>query len=309
MFDLLIVGGGPAGLAAAINGASEGLKVCLLDNQVGFGGQARESSAIENYPGFPEAITGETLMANLVRQALKFDAFMQCPVNGVRLEKVDGNVCVTDEYGETYPSRAAILSLGLTYRRLAAKGIGPLMGRGVHYGVPAGRAPTTKCIAAIVGGANSAGQAALHLARSPHVEVRLLIRKTIEIGMSSYLIDRIRATSNILICEDCEVEAVEGVRHLEAIHTVRGGQRETMPVSHLYIYIGAVPRTYWVAGSLALDDRGYILTGLNEALPFETSMRNVFAAGDVRSGSVKRIATASAEGIAALQMAHSRLGA
>lgn len=308
--DLLIVGGGPSGLSAAINGASEGLSVLLLDSDEQLGGQARQSAAIENYPGFPEGITGDELMGALVRQADKFAARVTCPARIVDIER-DGNwIIARDDIGQEYAGRAALLSCGLTYRRLNAQGIGQYMGRGAFYGVPSGRTPTHKCRVVVVGGANSAGQAVVNLAKNKRAEVILAVRKTLVAQMSQYLIDRIEQTENITVLENTEIEACEGMGKLQAVRTAAG---ETLEADYLFIYIGAVPRTYWLKGKVALDEHGFVLTwadsGRADALPYETSLRGVFAAGDIRAGSVKRIASAAGEGAAALQMIHRRLGA
>lgn len=307
--DLLIVGGGPSGLSAAINGASEGLRVMLLDSDEQLGGQARQSAAIENYPGFPEGITGDELMGALVRQADKFAARVTCPARIVDLAQDGQWLVARDDIGQEYAGRAVLLSCGLTYRRLNANGIGQYMGRGAFYGVPSGRTPTHKCKVVVVGGANSAGQAVVNLAKNKKAEVILAVRKTLAAQMSQYLIDRIAATENITVLENTEVEACEGVGKLQAIRTAAG---ETLDADYLFIYIGAVPRTYWLKPALQLDEHGFIQTwgdtGNMWALPYETSVRGVFAAGDVRAGSVKRIASAAGEGAAALQMIHRRLG-
>ena len=306
--DLLIVGGGPSGLSAAINGASEGLRVLLLDSDEQLGGQARQSAAIENYPGFPEGITGDELMGALVRQADKFDARVTCPARVVGLH-ADGDWLVAqDDIGQEYAGRSVLLSCGLTYRRLNANGIGQYMGRGAFYGVPSGRTPTHKCRVVVVGGANSAGQAVINLAKNKRAEVILAVRKTLAAQMSQYLIDRIEQTENITVLENTEIAACEGLGKLQAVRT---GAGETLEADYLFIYIGAVPRTYWLKGRLELDEHGFIQTWTDAGalLPYETSLRGVFAAGDIRAGSVKRIASAAGEGAAALQMIHRRLGA
>lgn len=308
IYDLVIVGGGPSGLSAAINGASEGLSVAILDAERTFGGQARESAAIENYAGFPDGITGDALMSALVRQAVKFETSMYCPVTATRVSRDHDLLTVLDEFGNEYVAKTVLLSLGLSYRRLNARGVGPLMGRGCFYGVPNGKGPGHQCTLAVVGGANSAGQAVLHLAKNPRADVHLLIRKTIEAQMSTYLIKRIRATPNITICENCEVVEAIGSDHLRELHVVRDGVEVTMPAQFMFIYIGALPKTYWLRDCITLDDHGFIETWAKDTLPFETSLQGVFAAGDVRVGSVKRIAAAVGEGATALQMIHKRLG-
>lgn len=322
--DLIILGGGPAGLSAAINGSSEGLNVSLLDNGVQLGGQARESSAIENYPGFPEGITGNDLMGALVRQADKFSTHFLCPVAAVDLHRDNSSrfLIITDD-GQEYVSRSILISIGLTYRRLGARGISQLMGRGVYYGAPIGKANGNKGFnIAVVGGANSAGQAVVNLAKNKKNNITLLIRKTIDSQMSSYLIERIRKLENVHVCEFCEVTEVSGKYQLEGItykQTTNGEERAYgIDADYLFIYIGALPRTYWLKRHVEVDKYNFIKTWTDlepesskdrTVLPYETSIAGVFAAGDVRYGSVKRIASAAGEGAAALQMIHKYLGA
>lgn len=299
--DLLIIGGGPAGLSTAINGASEGLKVCLLDSGSMLGGQARESNAIENYPGF-SFITGDDLMTRLVSQAHKFDTVIHAPLNAAKMEPYDNRVCVTTEDYQQFTSRSVVLSLGLNYRRLAAKNVGRLMGKGVYYGLPS-FISCMGCNVIVVGGANSAGQAALHLAKSAS-SVVLLTRSPLEKSMSTYLIDRIIATPNIDVVEGT-VSEVLGADRLEWVH-INGTRYDA---TYLFIYIGAMPRTLWLDGIVKMCPRKYIYTGHHAGndLPFSTSLSGVFAAGDVRYGSTKRIAAAIGEGSAALSMVHQYL--
>lgn len=311
--DLLIVGGGPSGLSAAINGASEGLSVMILDAATALGGQARESAAIENFPGFPEGITGSALMSRMVQQAMKFRCETSVPAQAVRLlQEPDGTLAVVDDHGFAYEARCVLLANGLSYRRHPAKGLGQYMGAGCYYGANPNGRPTEKCEIAVVGGANSAGQAVLHLAKNSRAKVRMIVRKTLEAQMSSYLIERIRATPNIEVCENCDLLEVGGDSKLRTTRVRWDGAEVEIPTDYLFIYIGAVPRTYWLQGSVALDRHGFVLTDAPDApdaehLPYETSLRGVFAAGDLRAGSVKRIASAVGEGSQALQMIHRRL--
>lgn len=314
--DLLIIGGGPAGLSAAINGASEGLNVRLLDNGSSLGGQAKESSGIENYPGFPEGITGELLMSRMAQQARKFATGVVTPVAAQRLEKnPDGTLTVTcDDYSE-YVAKSVLLSIGLSYRRLRADNIGNFMGRGVFYGVPTFKPQGRVRTVAVVGGANSAGQAAVGLATNSRLDVKLLSRGPLEKGMSTYLIDRIRQTSNIEVIEMCEVKVCHGDTCLQRIVAVRDGKEISLDIDNMYIFIGAMPRTLWLKDSIDLDEHNFVKTGFRMSDPvgvikayYETSMSGVFAAGDVRAGSTKRIATSIGEGAGALQMIHGYLG-
>lgn len=311
--DLLIIGGGPAGLSSAINGASEGLNVRLLDAGSVLGGQAKESSAIENYPGFPEGITGNDLMGRMSQQVRKFAASIIAPVSAARLNKNDdGTITVTtDDYSE-YTSKAVLLTMGLSYRRLNADGIGNFMGRGVYYGVPSFKPPVSTKVVAVIGGANSAGQAALGLAHTNRLDVKLLVRSTLEKGMSTYLITRIRAHPRIEVIEHCDVRACTGGHCLTCITITTDGGSRDMLVEAMHIFIGAAPRTMWLRGDVDMDDHNFVVTGHKahrDQTYYETSMPGVFAAGDVRSGSTKRIATAVGEGAGALQMIHGYLGA
>lgn len=313
--DLLIIGGGPAGLSAAINGASEGLNVRLLDNGLTLGGQAKESSGIENYPGFPEGVTGNELMSRMSQQARKFTAGVIAPVNASFLERgPDGNVrVVCDDYSE-YVARSVLLSLGLSYRRLQADNIGHFIGRGVFYGVPAWKPASGVRTVAVIGGANSAGQAVLGLAKSSRLDVKLMIRKNITSQMSQYLIDRILDTPNIEVIEMCEVTECHGKDCLTEVTGHVQGKPFSMKLDNMYVFIGAIPKTLWLRGSVNCDDRNFILTGSEAGgdpwnTAYQTSMPGVFCAGDVRSGSIKRIATSIGEGAGALQMIHKYLGA
>lgn len=313
--DLLVIGGGPAGLSAAINGASEGLSVRMIDAGAMLGGQARESAAIENYPGFPEAITGNELMSRFVRQSTKFLTKHICPttVAKLRLETTNGRslfTATTDDYQE-FSARCVLLSIGLSYRRLAAEGMGPLMGRGVYYGMPPVPLSKTKATnVAIVGGANSAGQAVVRAASYPAARVKLLVRKKLTDQMSTYLIDQIKKLPNVEVCEGCEVVAVYGAKSLEYIGIrYADGTVKNEACDMLSIFIGATPKTLWLDGLVELDDKKYVVTAgtARGVLPFETSLSGVFAAGDVRAGSTKRIASAIGEGAGALQMIHRAL--
>lgn len=318
--DLLIIGGGPAGLSAAINAASEGLVVRLLDNNLSLGGQARESNAIENYPGFPESITGNDLMHSMVLQAIKFKTVLLCPVNAIFMERdeVNNRVVVTTADYQVFRSKAVLIAIGLNYRRLDATNISNLMGRGVYYGTPPGILPGHDdhvCQVAIIGGANSAGQAAIKLAETANVEITMYIRKTIEHQMSRYLVDRIKSTPNITLCEGCTVTTVHGEKWLTNV-TVKQGDDETTPATdYMFIFIGAQPMTAWLRNTISLDADHYIQTGGNmmigtrPAMHYETSMQGVFAAGDVRAYSTKRIAAAIGEGSAVMQSIHRYLAA
>jgi thioredoxin reductase (NADPH) len=316
--DLLIIGGGPAGLSAAINGASEGLNVRLLDAGSVLGGQAKESSGIENYPGFPDGITGDELMGRMARQARKFATSIVAPVSAAHLVKnKDGSLTVTcDDFSE-YTTRSVLLAMGVNYRRLQADNIGHFLGRGVYYGVPNWKLPARTRSIAVIGGANSAGQAAFGLAQNERLNVKLLVRRNIEVGMSTYLVDKIRDRPNIDVIEMCEVKVCEGTTCLTRVVAMQNGKEIPIDLDAMFIFIGAAPRTMWLRGTLALDEGNFVLTGAgtgyrmgHDGSPpayYETSVAGVFAAGDIRSGSTKRIATAIGEGAGALQMIHQYL--
>lgn len=305
MHDLIIVGGGPSGLAAAINAASEGLSVCLLDRD-GLGGQAKQSAAIENYPGFPTAITGHDLMGRLIAQAWKFGVDMQSPLEAFDLASDGPNQGVMTTDGEVHLARAVLISSGMTYRRLLARDAARYLGRGLFYGMP-DHFPSG-CHVAIIGGANSAGQAAVKLASRGNVHVHMLVRSSLEKGMSTYLIDRIRALPNVTVHEGVEVAAFEGnTTGLTGLTLKSGG---SIAARHAYVFIGGIPNTAWARRALHCDDKGYVYTWHDAGVevPFQTCKAGIFAAGDCRANSVKRIATAAGEGIWALQMIHRYLG-
>jgi thioredoxin reductase (NADPH) len=305
--DLLVVGAGPAGLSAAINGSSEGLNVCVLDAAEKLGGQARESQAIENYPmpfGPHIGVTGETLVNGFTEQANKFGCGLYCPVRAAKLIADGDTRLVLSEDKDEYAARSVLLSSGLNYRRLSAKNIGALMGRGIYYGMPLlpPKCLNTKTVG-VVGGANSAGQAVVAIARNPRVKVKLLVRKKIRDRMSQYLIDRIETLPNVEVLENCTVTEASGYQRLETV-TLNGTVQ--IALDYLFIFIGAAPRTYWLEGTVDLTPKGFILTGSKD-LPYETNIQGVFAAGDVRDGSTKRIAAAAGEGSAAIAAIHNRL--
>lgn len=314
--DLIIVGGGPAGLAASINAASEGIKVCLLDSAGRFGGQALESNAIENYPiplGHAGSVTGPELMNGFAEQAAKFDTLMYTPVTAETLNRDDRNkrVIVTAGDYDEYVSKGVIIANGLTYRRLNVPGMGPFVGRSIHYGLPNALAYRGAKDVTVIGGANSAGQAALKLAEDPKRRVRILARSGLEKGMSTYLIERIAAARNIHV-HSFEIAAVE--QHGAGLSLAYTGPNLANDhTDALFIFIGAQPRTLWVRDTLMLDGERYIATGSAADArwwcpgQFATSMEGVWAVGDIRSGSVKRIASAIGEGAAVVPNVHAYL--
>ena len=318
IFDLVVVGSGPAGLSAAVYGASEGLGTVCLD-AVEIGGQAGSSSRIENYAGFPNGISGGDLTARAAVQALRLGARMNspCEVVGLRVEASFNVIVLRD--GSEIPTRAVIVASGARYRRLPVEGLERFEGAGVYYA--ATDLEVRVCAGApvlVIGGGNSAGQAAIYLAQNNSTVTIAIRRPGLAQTMSHYLIERIEADPKISLITDVEVQALAGGEHLERVtlKSVADGQQQTLPCSGLFCFIGATPATSWLTDTVALDHDGFILTdrqlpptadGMPTPLPFETSTPGVFAAGDVRLGSMKRVAAAVGEGSSAVRSVHERL--
>jgi thioredoxin reductase (NADPH) len=319
--DLVVVGAGPAGLAATVYGASEGLQTVLVDGAA-IGGQAGTSSRIENYLGFPAGVSGEELAARAALQAEKFAARILVPHGAVRLGREDGVHIVELDDGRALRARTVVIATGARYRRLPLARLENFEGAGVYYA--ATQAEAQLCFSravGVVGGGNSAGQAAIFLADRCS-QVRLIIRRdSLVETMSRYLIDQVVSHPRIIIEPRCEVRELIGDSALRAIvlegPAIPEGQRIDM--DGLFVFIGADPCTGWLGGQLA-DDRGFILTGADipaarlddhgaAALPLETSRPGVFCVGDARAGSVKRVAVAVGEGSMAVRLVHDRLGA
>ncbi len=317
-YDLIVIGGGPAGMSAAITAQSEGLSTLLIEkDETGCGGQAGESSAIENYFGFPEGINGLELSQRGVDQARKFGTEFLVPSRVARLEQSDGKILVTTEDGNIYPARTVILALGVAYRRLDADGIGAYLGNGVKYGSPSlGQSFEGKRVV-VVGGANSAGQAVVHLCRQAGCEVHMVVRnETLSSNMSAYLIDRIKkapVNSHYL----SKVKRVGGASKLEEIVISTPEGDKTISTDEMFIMIGAEPKTFWLEKTVARDEKFFLYTGNDiptgwwklqrPPLSMESSMAGVFVAGDVRHGSIRRVASAVAEGAMAVQNIHGYL--
>lgn len=303
--DLVIIGAGPAGLAAAVNAASEGLSTIVLERSPRIGGQASSSSRIENYLGFPLGLSGEELASAAGEQALRFGASIHTGATVIDLRRLDDNhVQAMCESGTVYLCRTALVTSGVTYRTLDAPGTAELIGRGIEYGISpseASRYEGRKVF--IVGGANSAGQAAIHLAEHG-ADVTILSRSPLDKGMSTYLLDRIIPDDRIAIFPGSRVAAARGdertmgLSHLVVANDIHVA---THPADALFVFIGAEPRTSW-APQLRLDRKGFIVTGHSSYL--ETSEPGIFAAGDVRSDSVKRVSAAAGEGSMAVSEIH-----
>ncbi|MFC7492049.1 MULTISPECIES: FAD-dependent oxidoreductase [unclassified Knoellia] len=319
LYDLCIVGAGPAGLAAAVYAASEGLSTVVVERDAP-GGQAAQSASIENYLGFPKGLSGADLTHRAVAQAARFGAETVL-ASGVTGFETRGPVrAVLLEGGDSIEARAVLVATGVSYRRLDAPGVEELGMRGVYYGASANEA--LQCEGEdvyIVGAANSAGQAVLNFARHARRVVMLVRGSELEAGMSQYLVDRIRSTPNVEVRLNTEVGAVSGEGHLERLTLVdrASGDEEEVRASWLFVFIGATPRTDWV-GDVARDAKGFLLTGQEMMAspsgeqwplprpPFalETSVPGVFAAGDVRQDSMKRVASAVGEGAMSVYLVH-----
>ncbi|TKJ22156.1 FAD-dependent oxidoreductase [Blastococcus sp. CCUG 61487] len=318
-YDLVIVGAGPAGLAAAVYGASEGLDTLLLECSAP-GGQAGTTSRIENYLGFPVGLSGADLTLRAREQAIRFGVEMLVPGEVVGVTRADPYSVVRLADGAEVSASALIVASGVSYRTLDVPGADPLTGRGVYYG--AGRAEAVDHGGGhvfVVGGGNSAGQAAVFLSAFA-ASVTLLIRARDLTGtMSRYLIDRIEAAENISVEPEVEVAGVLGERRVEGLRLRSGTTEREVPADAVFVFIGQAPRTDWLDGVVRRDGKGFVLTGADlgqpaedwplpvPPLPLETSVPRVFAAGDVRRGSVKRVASAVGEGAVAVSFVHERL--
>jgi thioredoxin reductase (NADPH) len=318
--DLIVVGAGPAGLAAAVYGASEGLDTLALD-ALATGGQAGTSSRIENYLGFPAGVSGAELTDRAVLQAEKFGAELTVPARATSLERRADHYAIGLEDGQELRARAIVIATGVQYRRLPVPRLEEFEGTSVYYAATLMEAQLCRGDpVAVVGGGNSAGQAALFLTgHASHVD--LIVREPVlSENMSRYLADRIERNSDIDVHLHSEVRELCGRDALEAlvVEDNRTGDRERIEARALFVFVGAAPHTRWLGDNMALDSGGYILTGPDACngdtsddrvpLMLETSLPAVFAAGDVRSGSIKRVASAVGEGSIAIRMVHERVG-
>ena len=319
--DLLVVGGGPAGLAAAVYGASEGLTTTLVEDTA-LGGQAGTSTRIENYLGFPAGLSGEELAARAVLQAQKFGVRVKLGTSAVALSSGSGLHEVRFDDGETVTAKSVIIATGARYNRLPLDRLTDFEGVGVYYA--ATQMEAKACMGGpvlIVGGGNSAGQAALYLAHTC-ADVRIAIRgESLASSMSRYLIDEIERHPSVVVFPRTEVTALVGEGHLEGVELRNNVTQETsiVPVCGLFVFIGAAPCTGWLDGQLAADEDGFLLTGADLVarhddrrevpLVLETSTPGVFCVGDVRSRSIKRVAAAVGEGSMAVRLVFERLEA
>ena len=323
MCDLVIIGGGPAGLAAAVYGASEGLDTQAID-AVAFGGQASTSSRIENYLGFPSGISGSELAERATLQAGKFGARLVVPAEAVALERRDGHFAVQLADGDAVHGRTIIVATGAQYNKLALADLERFEGLGVYYAATQAEAQMCRNDPVIiVGGGNSAGQAALFLSTRAS-SCKLLIRgEDLAKSMSRYLIDELERRPQVELMTCCQVTELHGDEGLEAVTITdrNSGAQRRLPAKALFVFIGASPHTGWLRGSAAMDEDGFLLTGRDlrgdelaaydseRPLFLETSQPGLFAVGDVRSGSVKRVASSVGEGSMAVRLVHQRLSA
>jgi thioredoxin reductase (NADPH) len=320
-YDLLIVGGGPAGLAAAVYGASEGLKTVMVEKEAP-GGQAGMSSRIENYLGFPSGVSGADLARRAVAQAKRFGVEILAPQEVMKLRVEAGSKIVTLSDGTEIGAKAMLIATGVAYRKLDVPGMDRVYGAGVYYGAAMTEAVGCKGEDVyIVGGANSAGQAAVFFAQHARRVVMLVRGKSLQAGMSQYLVDQILQTGNIQVEMNSAVVEVFGEQHLEAIaiHCAASGETTKVKANSLFIFIGAMPGTEWLAGVLERDEKGFLLSGpdlMRDGKPpknwplerdpwlLESSVPGIFVAGDVRYRSVKRVASGVGEGANAVQFVH-----
>ena len=320
LYDLCIVGGGPAGLAAAVYGASEGLRTVIVERDAP-GGQAGQSAAIENYLGFPKGVSGADLTHRAVAQAARFGAetVLAREVEGLEQRGPVHAIRLAD--GSEVESRAVLIATGVSYRRLNAEGVDRLGSRGVYYGASASEAAqTVDQVVHVVGAANSAGQAVLNFARVARKVVMLVRGTGLAASMSEYLIDRISAAENVEVRFQTEVVAAHGDDHLESVTLVdrATGTEYDEDTNWLFVFIGAAPRTDWLGDDVVRDAKGFLITGpdllrtehaqrwplTRPPFALETSVPGVFAAGDVRLDSMKRVASAVGEGAMSVYLIH-----
>ena len=319
-YDVVIVGGGPAGLAAAVYGASEGLRALMIEREAP-GGQAGTSSRIENYLGFPTGLSGDELGSRALQQAKRFGTEIVVARNVRSIAAGNLGSCITLDGGDSVEARTILLAMGVSWRTLDVPGADALVGRGIYYGAARTEALSVRGKEVyLIGGGNSAGQAAMFFA-SYACRVTLLIRaSSIEAGMSQYLIDQLATKNNVAVRLNTTVVEAHGQGHLEAI-TVENratNAQEKLETDSVFVFIGADAETGWLPPAIARDERGYVLTGLaaqtsgqwrldRDPYLLETSIPGIFAAGDVRHGSIKRVASGVGEGSMAIAFIHQYL--
>jgi thioredoxin reductase (NADPH) len=322
LYDLVIAGAGPSGLAAAVYGASEGLRTLLLDRHAP-GGQAGSSSRIENYLGFPSGVSGSELTRRAVAQAQRLGAELLVPleVSAVSIDAGYKHLTLSD--GRTIVTRTLLAATGMEYREHAADGVAAHAGAGVYYGAATTEAPVfSGQRVLVVGGGNSAGQAAMHLSRYAS-EVHIIVRRdSLRDTMSHYLIEQIEKTANISVRTHTELERVEGDERVQRVRLLHHGASEEEPIDAVFVFIGTKPRSDWLPDAVLRDDKGFVITGRDlvadqrfarvwkerrEPMPLETGAPGVFAAGDIRAGAMNRVASAVGEGSMVVRFVHEYL--
>jgi thioredoxin reductase (NADPH) len=325
-YDVVVVGGGPAGLGAAVYAGSEGLRTLLVE-KAATGGQAGQSSRIENYLGFPRGLSGADLAQRAREQAVRFEVEILTAAQCTGIQPHGDGRVVRFADGAEVTAHAVVLATGVSYTRLPAPGVDELAGRGVYYGAAAHEAVNCRGqVVHIVGGANSAGQAALHFAKFADQVVMLVRGDSLRRSMSDYLVRRIEDASNVTVRTCTEIVGGSGSEHLEhlVLQGTRTGEREEVVAPWLFVFIGAMPQTQWLGDAFARDARGFLLTGPDlldrkglrptgwpldrDPYLLEASVPGVFVAGDVRAASVKRVASAVGEGALAITLVHRYLG-
>jgi thioredoxin reductase (NADPH) len=319
LYDVAIVGGGPAGLAAAVYAASEGLRTVVVEREAP-GGQAGQSAAIENYLGFPRGLSGSDLAQRAIAQVSRFGAEMVLAQEAVGFETRGPVRAVLLGGGSEIEARAVVVTSGVSYRRLVAEGVDELTGRGIYYGASASdAAQLADQVVHVVGAANSAGQAVLNFARHAARVVMLVRGESLAAGMSSYLVDRIEACPNVEVRCRTRVVAAAGEEHLQelTVADLGTGEEETVPTEWLFVFIGASPHAGWLGDDVVRNEHGFVVTGPvlaagpgsrwpldRSPYALESSVPGVFAAGDVRQDSMKRVASAVGEGAMAVHLVH-----
>lgn len=321
MYDLLVIGAGPAGLSAAITAESEGINTLVIDSSERLGGQASQSSCIENYPGFPGGVSGADLMNNMVDQALAFSTEFRGPTRVTDLDPTETGIMAKTDGGEEYFGRAALLSTGVEFIHLSARNIAAYNGRGVHYGPPPTNADYSGKNIVVIGGANSAGQAAVALSSFEACNVHLLIRgDSIEDKMSNYLIEKVAEHKNIEVHTKTELVGVDGNGRLSTATIKDEVNERDMDVDEIFVFVGSKPKTLWLPAGVHKDEKNFVMSAehfdnsqrdafaeaTNGRLPYshETSMPNLFVAGDVRCGTPKRVALAVGDGASVIPQIH-----
>lgn len=301
VYDVAIVGGGPAGMSAAILAAAGGLSTVVLERLPKLGGQIKHTARIENYMGFP-SVSGPGLISRARSQALKFGADILTDVEAMRLEHIDGENVLTLSNGTFLTSATTVIATGLNWRALSCDGLSDHIGCGVYYGGSFEDAPkyAGKTVT-IVGGANSAGQAAMHFAKYARKVVMVVRGEALSSSMSHYLVERVEKHKKIDVIYNAEVSAVRGhdsARGIKSLHVVGKNWRDDLPCDGMFIFIGAEPGTEWLTGAVDLTERGHIITGKN----YETSLPGTFAIGDVRDGVAKTVSAAVGDGGGAIAL-------